>query len=107
MDIIVFCMDFIRDSSSILGGDLLLLTKEIQSIKNAQHASEWLNRVRVMIGSRKYNEMKCKFLENMNTDVGFIDTPVDLNTKWLNNIVDYRYQDFVYLNLDDSDSDDG
>lgn len=101
MDIIVFCIDFIRDSSSILGGDLLLLKNEIKSIKNATHASEWLNHVRVLIGSRKYNEMKCKFLENVNMDVGFIETPVNLEAKWLQNVVDYRYKTCVYLDVDD------
>ena len=101
-DILVFCVDYIEKHSSILGGDLLVLRKDIKYIKNTQGVSEWLNRVRRIIGPRVYKEMKCKFLENMNTDVGFIETPVDLNAKWLNNMVDYG-DVCVYLELDDED----
>ena len=78
VDIVLFCMNFVKNSSNVLGGDLIQLEKEMYMIKNAKQTQKWLQHVKKLLGNRKYNEMKMSFENSIIMDVGFIDKEVPM-----------------------------
>lgn len=93
VDIVKFCMNFVKTSSNVLGGDLIQLEKELYQVKNAKQTQQWLKNVKKLLGNRKYNEMKTSFENSIIVDVGFIDKEVpsgENEQTWLSVITETR-----------------
>ena len=102
VDIVLFCMNFVRNSSNILGGDLIELEKELRLVKNAKQTQKWLRNVKKLLGNRKYGEMKTSFENSIMVDVGFVDKEIPLgeNEIWLSVITETRDHPSVLFDPD-------
>ena len=106
VDIVKFCLNFIKTSSNVLGGDLIQLEKDLSHVRNAKQTQKWLKNVKTLLGNRKYNEMKMSFENSIIVDVGFVDKdiPQGENEVWLSLITQNRDGPSFFLRIVSSEN---